>query len=69
MKRQSNAEIWHIASALVTEHGNNATFVAAIRADVLLRQYDVDGHLAWRRIRKAVREILRESPTETEWVH
>jgi hypothetical protein len=66
---KSKVDIWRTASALVTEHGDNARLVAALRADALLAQYDVDGHLTWKRIRKAVRELLRETPADGEWVH
>jgi hypothetical protein len=66
---KSKVDIWRTASALVTEHGNDAGFVAALRADALLAQYDVDGHLTWKRIRKAVRELLRDHPTDGEWAH
>ena len=66
---KSKVDIWHTASALVTEHGDNAGFVAALRADALLAQYDVDGHLVWKRIRKAIRELQRDKPTDDEWVN
>ncbi len=62
-------EIWQTAIALVTEHGGDAAFVAALRADTLLAQYDVDGHLKWKRVRKAVRELRREKPKAGEWVN
>ncbi|HVA11997.1 MAG TPA: hypothetical protein VNF99_01990 [Stellaceae bacterium] len=66
---KSKVDIWRTASALVTEHGNNAGFVAALRADVLLAQYDVDGHLIWKRVRKAIRELQRARPTDGEWLN
>lgn len=66
---KSKVDVWRTASALITEHGKDAGFVAALRADAQLAQYDVDGHLAWKRIRKAVREILRDRPAEGERIH
>ena len=61
--------VWHAASALVTEHGSHARFVARLRADALLKQYDVDGHLLWKRIASAVREIQRDKPAAGEWLN
>jgi hypothetical protein len=62
-------DIWRTASALVAEHGRDARFVAALRADALLAQYDVDGHLWWKRIRNAVRELQRDKLKDGEWVN
>jgi hypothetical protein len=67
--RPSKADVWRAASALVTEHGSDARFVARLRADALLAQYDVDGHLLWKRIASAVREIQRDKPATGEWLH
>jgi hypothetical protein len=66
---KSNVDVWRTASALITEHGKDAGFVAALQADAQLAQYDVDGHLMWKRVRKAVREILRDRPTDGERIH
>jgi hypothetical protein len=62
-------DVWRTASALVTEHGRDAHFVARLRADALLAQYDVDGHLLWKRITKAVREFRRDKPLPGEWIN
>ena len=67
--KSNKLDIWHTAAALVTEHGRDAAFVAALRADTLLAQYDVDGHLTWKRIRKAIRELHRATPKSGEWVN
>jgi hypothetical protein len=67
--RASNTDVWRAASALVVEHGSDARFVARLRADALLAQYDVDGHLLWTRIARAVREIQRAKPLASEWLH
>jgi len=66
---KSKADIWRAASALVIEHGADARFVARLRADALRAQYDVDGHLLWKRITRAVRELQREKPLAGEWLH
>lgn len=66
---KSKVDIWRTASALVTEHGGDARFVARLRADTLLAQYDVDGHLLWKRITKAVKELQRDKPSAGEWLN
>ena len=66
---KGKVDIWRAASALVAEHGPDAGFAASLRADALLAQYDVDGHLLWRRITNAVRELQREKPIDGEWVN
>ena len=66
---KSPTEVWRAASALVVEHGSEARFVARLRADTLLAQYDVDGHLLWKRIARAVRELQREKPARGEWLN
>lgn len=67
--RPNRADVWRAASALVSEHGSDAGFVARLRADTLLKQYDVDGHLLWKRIARAVREIQRDKPAAGEWLN
>jgi len=62
-------DIWRTASALVTEHGTDACFAAALRAEALLAQYDVDGHLLWKRITKAVKELQRDKLLAGEWMN
>lgn len=66
---KSKTDVWRTASALVVEHGRDAGFVARLRADALLAQYDVDGHLLWKRIARAVRELQREKPAPGEWLN
>jgi hypothetical protein len=63
------SDVWRTASALVTEHGRDARFVARLRADTLLAQYDVDGHLLWKRIATAVREFQRDKRSAGEWLN
>jgi hypothetical protein len=67
--RPSQSDVWRAASALLVEHGSEARFVARLRADALLKQYDVDGHLLWKRIGHAVRELQREKPAAGEWLN
>jgi len=66
---KTKTDVWRAASALVVEHGGEARFVARLRADTLLKQYDVDGHLLWKRIVRCVRELQREKPLQGEWLN
>jgi hypothetical protein len=48
---------------LVKRHGEGAPIHAAMRADALLKAGDLDGLAVWRRIVKAVGELLsKERP-------
>ena len=62
-------DVWRTASALVIEHGADACFAASLRAEALLAQYDVDGHLLWKRITKAVKELQRDKLSAGEWMN
>ena len=56
-------DIWRAANLLIGQHGDDAEFVAARRADELLDRGDRDGELVWLRIRRAVVELIAV-PTE-----
>ncbi|HXS40990.1 MAG TPA: hypothetical protein VN766_12460 [Stellaceae bacterium] len=66
---KAKIDIWRAASALVEEHGAEAGVYARLRAEALLAQYDVDGHLLWKRITRAVRELQRAKPIAGEWLN
>lgn len=67
MKNQ--IDVWRAACAIVSEHGSNARFFASLRADALRAQSDIDGHLLWKRIQKAIKEIQRDKPADGEWLN
>ncbi len=46
------------AQVLVTRHGQDAPIQAAMRADAMLEKGDLDGYATWKRIVKAVEELL-----------
>jgi hypothetical protein len=56
-------DIWATAKLLIDQHGDDATIHAAMRADEMLEQGDVDGQAAWKRILHAVGELLRRTPS------
>ena len=56
-------DIYRSANALVKQHGQDAPIHAAMRADAMLEAGDPDGYAAWKRIVKAVGELLsKERP-------
>ncbi len=65
----SDLDIYRTASVLIREHGDEADFVAAQRADSFLEDGDVDGSAIWKRVLAAIKEIQREEPEEGEAVN
>ncbi len=52
-----------MANTLVKHHGPDAPIHAAMRADAMLEAGDLDGAAVWKRIVKAVGELLsKERP-------
>ena len=62
-------DIYRTASILIREHGEDAAIHAAMRADELLDRGDLDGSAVWRKVKRAVEELLREAAREDETVH
>ncbi len=59
----SDLDIWRSANVLVKQHGRDAPIEAAMRADAMLEKGDLDGYAVWKRIVKAVEELLsKERP-------
>ncbi len=56
-------------NVLVKQHGPDAPIHAAMRADKLLEAGDLDGCAAWKRILRAVKELLRVEPVDGERVN
>ena len=52
-------DIYRAAKLLVDKRGGDAAVRAALRADVLLDEGDVDGAALWRRIVAAIDELKR----------
>ena len=57
------------AQVLIREHGEDATLVAAQRADDMLARGDLEGLAVWKRIAKAVEKIQRTDPADDEPIH
>ena len=55
-------DIYRSAKALIDQHGNDATIHAAMRADELLDEGDLDGAATWRRVIQAIKELGNTVP-------
>ncbi len=62
-------DIWRSANVLVKQHGADAPIQAAMRADAMLDEGDLDGYAVWRRILRAVEELQGSEPRPGEAVH
>jgi hypothetical protein len=59
----SDLDIYRSAQVLVKQHGPDAPIEAAMRADAMLEKVDLDGCAVWKRILRAVEELLsKERP-------
>ncbi len=47
---------------LIKRYGEDAPIQAAMRADALLDEGDLDGQAVWRQILAAIDELLRQEP-------
>ena len=56
----SDTDIYTSAKALIKQHGEDAPIHAAMRADDMLDAGYLDGLAVWKRILKAVDELLSE---------
>ena len=56
-------DIYRTTNVLIREHGGDAPIQAAMRADAMLDKGDLDGLAVWKRILRAVGELLsKERP-------
>ncbi len=62
-------EFYRAANQLVNRHGEDAGFEAAKQADAMIEQGDPEGLAVWKRILKAVDELLRYQPDQGETTH
>lgn len=57
-------DVWISANMYVKRYGEDAPVHAAMRADELLAEGDMEGCMAFRRILKAIDELLATAPPE-----
>ena len=55
----SDLDVWRSANELIKKHGGEAVIFAAMRADALLDNGDMQGHAVWVRIIKAIEDLQR----------
>ena len=61
----SDLDIYRTANILVKQHGEDAPIHAAMRADELLEEGDLDGYAVFKQVVKAVETLLtRETPLD-----
>ncbi len=59
-------DIYRSANVLIRDHGEDAAIEAAMRADAMMDNGDLDGCAVWKRIVRAVEEIQRAEPAPGE---
>jgi hypothetical protein len=65
----SEREIYLAAQAMIRRYGDEAEIQAAMRADELMAEGDVDGQRAWLRIIHAIEALQKDAPGESERRH
>jgi hypothetical protein len=63
----SELDIYRSAQAMIKQHSEDAPIHAAMRADELAEAGDMEGCVTWRRVVRAIKELL-DKP-EGERVH
>ncbi len=56
-------EIWQTANMMVKRYGADAPIHAAMRADELLDEGDLDGAATWRAVLRAIDQLLSDKPS------
>ena len=54
-------DIWRTAYVMLKQHGGDAVFEAALRADGLIAKNDFLGATVWTRIGRAIEELERRA--------
>ncbi len=62
-------DIYRTAKLLVDKHGAEAPIHAAMKADAMLDKGDMDGRAVWRRVIKAIEELLATGRRDSTTVH
>ncbi len=65
----SDLEIYRAAQATITGYGDEAGIHAAMRADELMAEGDMEGRAVWHRIERAIDELGRTALSQGERVH
>lgn len=65
----TDLDIYRTANLLIKQHGEEAPIHTTMRVDAMLGKGDIDGYKIWRRILKAVEELLSKEITTNEKIH
>ncbi len=65
----SDLDIYRAANELIRQHGGDAPIRAAMRADEMLEKGDLGGQAVWKRIPRAIDELLSEERPEGADLH
>ena len=65
----SDLDIFRSAQAIIKRHGDGATMHTAQRADEMLAAGDIEGQAIWKRIFRAVKELLARDRPKEQPVH
>ena len=65
----TDLDIYRAAHLVIRKHGEDAPIQAAVRHDELLDRGDTEGAAVWKRILKAIDELLSEERPEGVEVH
>ena len=50
-------DVFRTAHLFIIQHGDDASLHAAMKADYFLGKGDVEGHLVWMRVKRAIEEL------------
>jgi hypothetical protein len=56
-------DIWRSAKVLIDQHGDDAAIHAAMRADELLDDGDMESAATWRRVIQAIKDLETMEPS------
>ncbi len=65
----SDLDIYRSANEFIKQYGDAADIEAAMRAEELMESGDMEGVAGWKRIVKAIEELLSEERPEDAEVH
>ncbi len=65
----SEIDIYRTAAVLMRERGEDAVIEAAMRADALLDQGNMEGRAVWIRVIAAIKELEQQEPEAGSVVH
>lgn len=55
-------DIWITANAMIQQFGEDAAVISATRADAMLQLGDEEGYSVWKRILRAISDLVNATP-------